>query len=68
MTERQLSPEWVEETVRNPQWVEPDPHDLQVQRRFRPIAERDNRFLRVACVETVEIRIISAFLDRRARQ
>ena len=43
--------------------------ELSVQRRFRIVPERGNRVLRVACVETdTEIRILSAFLDRRARR
>jgi uncharacterized DUF497 family protein len=68
MAERLLSSEWVEATVRNPQWVELDTRDAQVERRFRAIAERDGRILRVACVETTtDIRVISTFLDRRAR-
>ena len=68
MSERQLSPEWIEQAVFHPQWVEPDPRDAQIERRFCAIPERDGRILRVACVETsADIRVISTFLDRRAR-
>ena len=69
MRERRLSESWVELTVRNPDWIEPDPHDATVERRFRAIGEFGNRILRVACVETaVNIRVISVLFDRNARR
>jgi hypothetical protein len=69
LTERELQADWVEATVRAPDWREPDPHDPAVIRCFRVIPERGGRILRVALVETeAEIRILSAFLDRRARR
>jgi hypothetical protein len=68
MTERRLPAEWIERTARDPLWSEDDPHDPQVQRRFATVPERGGRYLRVACVETdTEIRILTAFLDRKAR-
>ena len=68
MRERQLDEQWVTETVQAPQWHEADPHDVTISRRFRAIPERGGRYLRVACVETAtEIRILTAFLDRRPR-
>ena len=68
MNERQVLRAWVERAVYHPQWVEPDPGDSQIERRFHAVAERDDRILRVACVETsADIRVISTFLDRRAR-
>lgn len=69
MAERELADEWVERTVRVPEWREPDPADPAVERRFRTVPERENRILRVACVESdTDIRILSAFLDRGARR
>ncbi|MDR3471624.1 MAG: DUF4258 domain-containing protein [Devosia sp.] len=69
MAERELPVRWVEAAVRHPDWQEADPHDTSVVRRFRTIPERGGRVLRVALVETdTEIRILSAFLDRRARR
>jgi hypothetical protein len=69
MSERELSMTWVERTVRAPDWQEPDPSDPAVTRRFAGIPERGGRILRVACVETAtEIRILTAFLDRRAKR
>jgi len=68
MRERDLRLDWIEAAAVSPDWTEPDPQDPSIQRRFRAVPERDNRILRVACVETVEeIRIVSAFFDRRAR-
>ncbi len=69
LAERELAVEWIERVVFNPQWTEPDRIDPDVVRYFGAIPERDGRVLRVAAVETVsEFLIISAFLDRRARQ
>ncbi|MHA6684956.1 DUF4258 domain-containing protein [Mesorhizobium sp. A556] len=68
MQERELEKAWVEETARAPSWVEADPIQDGVERRFRAVSARQGRILRVAVVETPEeMRIISAFLDRRAR-
>ena len=68
MQERDLSLAWVEASFRSPEWEEPN-HRPGVRRRFRAIPEQGGPVLRVACVETdTEIRILSAFLDRRARR
>jgi hypothetical protein len=59
---------WIEATVSEPEWREPDPADASVERRFRSIDEAGGRILRVACVETEdEIRVITAMFDRNAR-
>ena len=69
MAERNLDRSWIERTVRTPDWRELDPNDQAAERRFAAIPERGGRVLRVACVETAtEIRILTAFLDRRARR
>ncbi len=64
LAERAIDKVWVERTVRNPEWRELNPGgDMAVERRFKPVPERGGR------VETgQEIRILSAFLDRRARK
>lgn len=68
MAERELAEAWVTATALAPEWEAPDPRPGTV-RRYRAIPERGGRILRVACVETAnEIRILSAFLDRRARR
>lgn len=69
MRERELKPEWVELAARAPAWREDEPGHPEVERRFRAVPDRGGRILRVAVVETdMEIRIVTAFLDRRARQ
>lgn len=68
LAERELLADWVERVVRNPQWSEADPHDAGVVRHFGALSEKGGRYLRVAVVETPkEYRIVSVFLDRRAR-
>ena len=69
MRERELEASWIERTVYGPDWVQADPNHAEIERRFRIIPERDGRVLRVVVVETPEeIRIVTAFLDRRARK
>jgi hypothetical protein len=66
---RAMRQEWIEETARSPDWVEPEPSDPSVQRRFRAIGDFGGRILRVACAETHStIRVISVMFDRNARQ
>lgn len=68
MDERRLTQEWVERTVREPLWIEPEPRDKSAERRFASIAEFGGRILRVVCVETEDaIRVITALFDRDAR-
>ncbi|MBU4527177.1 MAG: DUF4258 domain-containing protein [Hoeflea sp.] len=69
LVERNLEKTWVERTVREPEWRTGDPGSSDAERRFRTIPERQDRVMRVICVENqLEIRIVSAFLDRRARR
>ncbi|GBE44872.1 MAG TPA: DUF4258 domain-containing protein [Rhizobiales bacterium] len=66
---RKIKLEWVEGTVRTPDWSEADPDDPGIERRFRAIRQFGGRTLRVACVETgTTIRVISAMFDRSARR
>lgn len=68
ISERNLSLQWVERTVRHPEWTEADPRQER-QRRYRAIPEYDNRIMRIVCFETEkEIRIITAFFDRKAKR
>ena len=69
LAERKLEAAWVERAAREPERREPDPGDPDVERRYRAIPERGGRVIRVACVENErEIRIVTAFLDRKARR
>lgn len=68
ISERQLDRSWIELAVREPDWHEADPAGPPTERRYRRIPARDDRIMRVICLETAtEIRIITAFLDRKAR-
>jgi Domain of unknown function (DUF4258) len=68
ISERQLDRAWIELTVREPEWREMDPSGPPTERRYRRIPQRDDRIMRVICLETAtDIRIITAFLDRKAR-
>jgi len=49
---RKIKLAWIEETVHNPDWIEPDPRDPSAEWRFRKIEEFDGRFLRFVCAET----------------
>lgn len=67
IAERNLKREWIDRAVHAPEWESMDPTHRDVVRRFLTIAERDDRILRVVCLETDnEIRILTAFFDRRA--
>lgn len=69
IAERDLAAEWIEDTVRKPDWVEADPTRPGVERRFRIIPDYGGRVLRAAVVENdVEIRILTVFFDRKARR
>jgi uncharacterized DUF497 family protein len=69
MRERSIAAEWLERTVHEPEWTEPDSRHPGVERRFRAIPEYGGRVLRAACVETeTHIRVISVHFDRRARR
>jgi hypothetical protein len=65
--QRAIKGPWIEAAARAPDWTMPDPSGAE--RRFRIIAEHQNRILRVVCVETdTEVRVITVFFDRRARR
>ncbi|SIQ25086.1 protein of unknown function [Rhizobium sp. RU20A] len=47
MAERLIDPDWVLATVHKPDWVVFDPSGPPLERRFRAVAEREKRILRV---------------------
>jgi Domain of unknown function (DUF4258) len=66
---RQISRAWVERTARQPLWVEPDPDEPDVQRRFAVVPEFGGRVLRVAVRETTtRLIVVTAVFDRGARR
>lgn len=69
LVERGIERAWVNNTIRNPEKVESDPHRPNVRRAFRRIVERENRFLRVAYVEVEgTIKVVTIFFDRAKRR
>jgi hypothetical protein len=70
VAERELDLNWIERTVREPEWSRPDPQKFpSVEGRFGTIPEFGGGILRVACIETPdEIRILTVFFDRNARK
>jgi hypothetical protein len=68
-TERRIDRDWIERAARSPDWRAEDAATPGAERRFIAIPERENRVLRAVCVESdTEIRVITVFLDRRARR
>lgn len=65
MEERNISIEWMEKTLFQPELVLPDTEDNMVERYFRKIPEFGERVLRVAVNTRVEpARVVSVFFDR----
>lgn len=68
IAERGIDLEWMQRTLADPQWTEPDPNDPHVTRHFRAIPEFGGRILRVAVNHTANTpRVISVFFDRSAK-
>ena len=69
LVERGIDREWVEQTVAEPDEVEPDPRRTGITLAFRAIGQREGRILRVAYAETdEEIRIVTTYFDRARRR
>lgn len=65
MAERDISIDWVEVTLSQPELILPDPEDTMVERYFRQIPEFGGRILRVAINTKIEpARVVSVFFDR----
>jgi hypothetical protein len=66
--ERRIERDWIERAARDPEWRTPD-KEPSLERRFITVPERGERALRLVCSETdTEIRVITVFLDRRAKR
>ena len=59
---------WVEQVVSDPELRMDDPSDVEVERLFGQIPERDGRVLRVVVnTQVTPWRVVSVFFDRRMR-
>lgn len=68
ISERNISLEWINRVLSNPQRTEPDPEDPELCHALGTIPEYGNRVLRVVYNETVSPwRIVSAHFDRRLK-
>lgn len=69
MQGRDIEADWIEATIRSPEWVETDPSATDTKRFFSSGMAGDDRILRVvARVENEEMVVITAFFDRGARR
>ncbi|MCP3961144.1 MAG: DUF4258 domain-containing protein [bacterium] len=69
LRERRIEADWVDQTLRHPQWTEPDRGDRALRHALGAIAERGGKILRVVYDSTSQPRrVITAFFDRRARR
>jgi hypothetical protein len=67
--ERLIPLEWIELTVREPDWTTPCPNDPALTRSYRRIAQAGGRVLRVVHRrQGNDILVVTAFLDRGARR
>lgn len=68
MVERSIPTEWVVRLVSEPELRISDPNDVDVERFFGRVPEREGRVLRVAVnTQVTPWRIVSVFFDRRMR-
>ncbi len=68
MAERGIEVAWLELTINEPALIRPDPDDVLLEHRYRPVPEFGGRVLRVIINTSVApVRIVSAFFDRSMR-
>jgi hypothetical protein len=65
---RQIRVEWIAETLKDPDRVDPDRQDPTVRHALKKIPEMEHRVLRVVYNPTVQpVRVVSVHFDRRLR-
>ena len=65
ITEREIQSRWIDLTLENPELVEEDSEDEELEHRFSRIEEYGNRVLRVVFNKRVNpIRIVTVYFDR----
>jgi uncharacterized DUF497 family protein len=68
ISERKIPLAWVERVIDDPQRVEPDLQDPELEHRLKAVPEYDGRVLRVIInTETTPVRIVSVYFDRSMR-
>ncbi|MCC6965114.1 MAG: DUF4258 domain-containing protein [Nitrospira sp.] len=60
---------WIESVLQNPDLIEPDPVDSELEHRLGRIHEYDGRVLRIIVKKgTTPLRIITLYFDRKMRR
>jgi len=60
--------EWIERVLAEPERVEPDRFDLEIEHRLRSILEYEGRVLRVIVNKQANpIRVVTCYFDRKIR-
>lgn len=61
--------EWIEQVLTNPELVEPDRSDPELEHRLGKIVENKGRVLRVIIKKNTEpVRLITCYFDRKMRR
>lgn len=69
IAERLISTDWIERIVSEPELRTDDPNDIELERFYARVPEREGRVLRVVVNTQVEPwRVVSVFFDRRMRR
>jgi len=67
IAKRQIQAVWVERVVAQPDLVEDDEFDAELEHRLGKVPELANRVLRVIVTKSVPVRVITVHLDRRMK-
>ncbi len=68
LTKRKISQEWLERTLADPQRVESDQTDPDLEHRLAVIPEHGNRVLRVIVNRSENpMRVVTVFFDRKMK-
>ncbi len=68
LAEREIPSAWVECVLAEPEKVEDDPDDAELEHRLGRIKEHENRVLRVIINKTVSpMRVVTVYFDRTMR-
>ncbi len=67
IAKRQIQVAWIERAVQQPDAVEDDEFDAELEHRLGKVPELANRVLRVIVTKTDPMRVITLHLDRRMK-
>jgi len=68
MVKRQLQRDWIETVVGQPEAVEDDEFDEELEHRLGKVPELANRVLRVIVTKSDPMRVVTMHLDRRMKK